>query len=324
MIYYENIIVPIYNLIHDIPHIPLQGMRMKKFLVFLLCISCTYLIAAAELHRKNSLAEKQYESCMKYIEALNFSNPECKVIVELGCSSAKVSHELATHHPEKLFIGIDYNSSAIAYAARRCAEQEHVVCMNDKVQSYDLETYGLPRANLTICYHLLHWIKPEEHPTVFTNIAKNLDLNGILDIATPTQHKECYITRATQDTLLFNQKWNRYIQSVLSHATTAQESISFITIEELKKLATDAKLHILSCEQKEEAYLFNSQDDFSSFLHSCLRYYGIEQCMSRNVQTEFVTDVTKRYLEQYNRSREPNQIEYRFFSLHLTAQKLTP
>jgi trans-aconitate methyltransferase len=295
---------------------------MKKLLVFLLCTSYDCLAAAADPQESNFLAQKQYESCMKYIAALNLSSPEYKIVVELGCSTAKMSHELAQRYPEKLFIAIDCDEKAITYATERCEDQANVVCINDTVQMYDLQTYNLPMANLATCYHLLHWIEHNELPTVFTNIARNLALHGIVDISTPTKQEECCITRATQDTLLFEQQWDKYSLPFLAHATTAQENISYITIEELTKLATDAHLQVLLCEKQEESYQFRSHHEFRSFLHSCLKHYGLENCMSKRVQSTFVKDIAKRYCENYNRSENKELIEYRFFSLHLTAQKI--
>lgn len=293
---------------------------MKKFLAFLLCVSCKQLIAA-EQPEQDFLAEKQYEACMKYLATLDPSKSEYKVIVELGCSTARVSHKLAKGYPEKLIVGIDYNQKAIAQAVNRCSDQANVVCIYDTVQKYDLKTYGLPLANLTTCYHLLHWIEPNELSMLFANITKNLALNGIVDISTPTKQEECCITRATQDTLIFDPQWNRYSMPFLSHAITAQENISYISTEKLKELALDVHLDILLCEKKEEAYYFRSHKEFRSFLHSCLRYYGIDNFMDARIQLRFIKDVSRRYQEKYNRSEDPKQIAYTFFSLHLTAQK---
>jgi trans-aconitate methyltransferase len=295
---------------------------MKKFLVLLLCISCKYLIAADHRQESDFLATKQYEACMNYLAALHLTNPECKTVVELGCSSAKVIHELAQFYPERLFIGIDFDQKAITQATNRCRDQPNIVCINDTVQTYDLKTYNLPLANLTTCYHLLHWIEPEQLPTVFTNITKNLALDGIVDIATPTKQEECSITRATQDTLLFEPKWTQYSLTFLSHALAAQENISYVTLERLRDLALDAHLSIFLCEKREETYSFRSKHEFRSFLHSCLHYYGIDHIMDKIVQLKFVKDISKRYREKYNLSNNADQIEYRFFSLHLTAQKI--
>lgn len=295
---------------------------MKKILVFLFYISCRYLTAADE-QESNFLAKKQYESCMKYIAALDLSNPEYKTIVELGCSTAKMTHELAQQYPERLFIAIDCDEKAITGATKRCEGQANVECIRDTIQKYDLKTYNLPLANLTTCYHLLHWIEHRELPAVFTNIAKNLALHSIIDISTPTKKEQCKITRATQDTLLFDQKWHKYSLPFLNLATVVHENISYITIEELKELAAHAKLNVLSCEKREESYHFKSKKEFASFLHSCLQYYGIEKCMDKAVRLEFVKDITKKYCELYynTTSEDPSQISYTFLSLHLTAQK---
>lgn len=294
---------------------------MKKILVFLLCISCNYLAASAYPQENDVLAKKQYESCMKYIQALDISNPKYKTIVELGCSTAKVSHELALHYPEKQFIAIDYDEKAFVYATKRCQEQANVACINNSIETYDLEEYGIPPADLTTCYHVLHWIEHNELPTAFATITKNMAPNGIVDINALTKQEACSITRAAQDTLLLNLQWNDYAQTVLSQVIAAQKNISYITIEELKSLAIDAKLNVLVCEKKEESYHFRCKKEFRSFLHACLTYYGIENCMNKAAQSTFIKDVAKRYREKYNPSEDPKQIAYRFFSLHLTAQK---
>ncbi len=297
-------------------------MMRHIFLLLLYIILSNRITKAADTQEGDSLAKQQHESCMRHIAALNLSNHTYNVIVELGCSTAKMSHKLAQKYPEKLYIAIDSDAKAIAQATERCKDQPNIICINDTMQLYNLQAYNLPPADITTCYHLLHWIEQKELPTVFFNIAKNLAPHGIIDISTPTKQEQCAITRATQDTLLFKQEWSQYSLPFLTHATKAQENISYISIEELTKLATNAHLQVLLCEKRQESYLFKSQEEFKSFLHSCLKHYGLEHCMGRGIQLKFIKDIAKRYCKNYNQSEDQKLIEYSFSSLHLTGQKI--
>ena len=108
----------------------------------------------AKLYDEHS--KPQYKASLKYLELFDFSGPDFKTVVELGCCTAKISNRLAKQYKDKNFIGIDPEKNAIKFGKKKYKKRKNLTLICDSAQNFNLENHNLPLANLIVYYHVLH------------------------------------------------------------------------------------------------------------------------------------------------------------------------
>lgn len=271
----------------------------------------------AQLYDANS--KQQYEASLESIKKFDLSSPDCKAILELGCNTANVSNTLAQEYPNKIFVAIDPEKDAIELGKIKHSNSKNLMFIRESAQNYDLQKCGLPLANLVGCYYVLHWIKHEELPTAFKNIAKNLAEGGILSVIASAKQDDTPLAKAVRGTLL-SFAWCHYWFTFFGQIIKGQSGLhTLLTVPELKKLGIDAGLKVSECIEKERCFKFSSRQEFESWLVTILKPHGINS-MTDDDQKKFVNDVVDLYLQHYNTGQD-GVIEYRYKELDFTAHK---
>lgn len=297
-------------------------MKKQELLLLLISFPCLAMEKEkdkwdADLYDQNS--KQQYEASLESIRKFDLTAPEFKTIIELGCNTGNVSNELAQQYPKKTFVGIDPEKNAIELGKNKHSNSENLMFIRDFAQTYDLKKCGLSLANLVGCYYVLHWIKREELPTVFKNIAKNLEKGGILNIIASAKQGNTPLTTAVRETL-FTWKWSSYWFTFAWEIIKGQNGLhTLLTVPELKQLGDDAGLKVTECIEKERCLTFTSGEEFEPWLMALLKPHGIDK-MAKDDQKKFVSDVVNLYLAKYNPGKD-KAIEYRFKELNFTGRK---
>jgi trans-aconitate methyltransferase len=301
---------------------------MKKMTLLLLLTSIPCLAMEkenawnADLYDNNS--KPQYEASLEYLAHFDFSLPQFKTIVELGCNTANVSNTLAQRFPDKTFVGIDPEIDAINLGMKKHANSKNVRLICDYAQKYRLQDHDIPLADFVGCYHVLHWIPREDQQGVFNNVAANLAANGIVDVSTSAKQKEDLVTTAVIRTIM-KPKWWGYLPYCIPQVVfKGQNIVTLLSAPELNHIATQAGLSVDRCEEVDAYYRWSSKEEFHPWLTSILVPHGIETVFKGKEEdkTKFVNEVIDVYCQDYNPVTDGN-IEYRIKALHLTAHKPT-
>jgi trans-aconitate methyltransferase len=298
---------------------------MKKTTLLLLLTSIPCLAMEkenawnADLYDNNS--KPQYDASLEHLACFDFSLPQFKTIVELGCNTANVSNTLAQQYPDKTFVGIDPEIDAINLGTKKHANSKNVRLICDYAQKYKLQDHNIPLANFVGCYHVLHWIPREDQQSVFNNVAANLAENGIVDVSTSAKQEEDLVTKAVISTIV-KPKWWGYLLYCIPQVLKGHDALTLLSAPELKQIATQAGLSVDRCEEIDAYHRFSSKEEFHPWLTSILVPHGIEKVFKGREEdkTKFVNEVIDVYCQKYNPVTDGN-IEYRIKALHLTAHK---
>ena len=94
---------------------------------------------------------------------------------ELGCSTAKLTKNLAERHELKKinFVGIDKEKGMITEAKKRCKENKNV-----KIIYSDLEKIEYQKSDLFISFYTIQFVHPKIRQLIFNDIYNSLNWGG--------------------------------------------------------------------------------------------------------------------------------------------------
>ncbi len=97
------------------------------------------------------------------------------VCYELGCSTAKLTHDLAKRNDNKKarFIGIDIQEPMINKAKERCKGMKNVT-----LKALDILDVEFEKADLIIAYYTIQFVRPKNRQILFDRIFQALNWGG--------------------------------------------------------------------------------------------------------------------------------------------------
>ncbi len=97
------------------------------------------------------------------------------ICYELGCSTGKLTHDLAVRNAHKKirFVGIDVEKSMVEKAAARCIDLDNVSLQVGNVLDLEME-----KADLIIAYYTVQFVKPKNRQLLFDRIYQALNWGG--------------------------------------------------------------------------------------------------------------------------------------------------
>ncbi len=99
------------------------------------------------------------------------------ICYELGCSTGKLTHDLAVRNAQKKvqFVGIDAEETMVEKAKSRCADMGQVTLQVGDVMDLEME-----KADLIIAYYTVQFVKPKDRQRLFNRIYEALNWGGAL------------------------------------------------------------------------------------------------------------------------------------------------
>lgn len=227
----------------------------------------------------NSYIQNSYPQYLEGKKIIEYLRSETKKsILDIGCGSGNLTHEIALLNHTNEITGIDASEEMITYAKEHYRSSN----LNFLVMNAEKMNFLHKKFDLIVSNFCLHWV--QDKLATFICIKNHLKLNGKIFLVIPLHNKKMTVVR---EYLLKNSKWSKYFNNYVNPHIFVQD-------DNYEDYTTRAGLQNLNYSIEIGKTIFENLDKFKLFLKNVNPCIG--ELSNEEERGDFINDFIELYM----------------------------